>query len=191
MSDYIVASSGFILPHNNYFKPFQPKDTVTDAIFNRSIVTNLNPQILKFYQDENVYRSETINKAYNDYLSSKSFEDYINLINIATDIFKEIDFLAFFKLQCTNINLSQISFKFCLDVVSGKFPSTYNVYSVVPFNIRFTINNGLTNDKATANIRELEKASPYVNNWETFLSELSDNRDAMLIFIKYILADYY
>jgi hypothetical protein len=191
MTDYIIASSGFILPANNYFKPFEPKDTITDAIFNRSIVTSLNPQVLKFYQDKNVFRSETINSALNDYLSTKSFEDYINLINIATDIFKEIDFSSFFKLQATNVNLSPISFKFCLDVVSGKFISNYNEYSIIPFNIRFVINNGLTNDKVLDNIRQLEKSSYYISNWETFLSELSNNKDALLTFIKYILADYY
>ena len=191
MTDYIIASSGFILPANNYFKPFEPKDTITDAIFNRSIVTSLNPQVLKFYQDKNVFRSETINSALNDYLSTKSFEDYINLINIATDIFKEIDFSSFFKLQATNVNLSPISFKFCLDVVSGKFVSNYNEYSIIPFNIRFVINNGLTNDKVLDNIRQLEKSSYYISNWETFLSELSNNKDALLTFIKYILADYY
>lgn len=189
--DYIIASSGFILPANTYFKPFEPKDTITDAIFNRSIVTNLNPQILKFYQNENVYRSETINKAFNDYLASKSFDDYINLINITTDILKDIDFSSFFKLQATNVNLSPISFRFCLDMVSGKFNSNYKDYSIIPFNIRFVINNGLTNDKALENIRQLEKSNFYINNWETFLSELSNNKDALITFIKYIFADYY
>lgn len=191
MSDFIIASSGFILPHNNYFKPFDPKDELGDAIFNRSIGSSVNPEILKFYQDKNVYRSETINKAYNDYIASQSFEDYINLINIAIDIFKEIDFSAFFKLQATNINLSPMSFKFCLDVVSGKFNSNYNDYAIIPFNIRFIINNGLTNDKSLCNIKELEKQSFFINNWETFLSDLADNKDRFLVFFRYIFADYY
>lgn len=192
MNEFIVAASGFMIPANNYFKPFQPEDTVSDAIFNRSIVASNDALLVEFYKNKNVYRSETINKLLNNYFESTTFENYIALVNIAIEIFKDIDFSSFFKLQATNTTLSNMSRKFCLDCINGKFFTNYRDYAIVPFNIRFVHNNGLTTDKVVENLREFEKQTYYVNNWETFLTELSEiNRDTFITFFKYIFADYY
>ena len=108
------------------------------------------------------------------------------------EIFKEIDFSSFFKLQAPNTSLSNISHKFCLDCINGKFFTNYRDYAIVPFNIRFVNNNALTTDKVKENIREFEKQTYYVNNWETFITELAGvNRDTFITFFKYIFADYY
>ncbi len=192
MNEFIVAASGFMIPANNYFKPFQPEDTVSDAIFNRSIVASNDALLVEFYKNKNVYRSETINKLLNNYFESATFENYIALVNIAIEIFKDIDFSSFFKLQATNTTLSNMSRKFCLDCINGKFFTNYRDYAIVPFNIRFVHNNALTTDKVVENLREFEKQTYYVNNWETFLTELSEtNRDTFITFFKYIFADYY
>ncbi len=192
MNEFIVAASGFMIPMNSYFTPFEPEDTVFDTIFNRSIVAKNDSKLIEFYKNKNVYRSDTINKLLDVYQDQPTFENYMNLMNIAIDIFKEIDFSSFFKLQATNTNLSNISRKFCLDCMAGKFFANYRDYAIVPFNIRFVSNNALTTDKVKENINEFEKQSFYVNNWETFLSELSENnRDTFITFFKYIFADYY
>ena len=192
MNEFIVAASGFMLPMNTYFKPFEPEDTVFDSIFNRSIVSKNDSKLIEFYRNKNVYRSDTINKLLQDYQDHPSFENYMNMLNVTIDIFKEIDFSSFFKLQATNTNLSNISRKFCLDCMGGKFFQNYRDYAIVPYNIRFVSNNALTTDKVKENIHEFEKQSYYVNNWETFLSELSENnRDTFITFFKYIFADYY
>lgn len=192
MNEFIVAASGFMIPANNYFKPFQPEDTISDSIFNRSIVASNDATLVEFYKNKNVYRSDTINKLLDSYHDCPTFENYIALVNVAIEIFKEIDFSAFFKLQATNTTLSNISRKFCLDCINGKFFTNYRDYAIVPFNIRFVHNNGLTTDKVVENLREFEKQTYYVNNWETFLTELSENsRDAFITFFKYIFADYY
>lgn len=192
MNEFIVAASGFMIPQNSYFKPFEPEDSSLDSIFSRSIVSKKDSSLLEFYKNKNVYRSDPINKLLNNYQTEPSFENYMNLLNVAIDIFKEIDFSSFFKLQATNTNISPMSRKFCLDCMSGKFFMNYRDYSIVPFNIRFVNNNALTADQVKNNIREFEKQSFYVNNWETFLSEMSENsRDAFVTFFKYIFADYY
>lgn len=191
-NQFIVAASGFMLPMNTYFKPFEPEDTKFDSIFSRSIVATNDTKIMEFYKNKNVYRSDTVNKLLNDYQDQPTFENYMNLINVTTDIFKDIDFSSFFKLQATNTNLSNISRKFCLDCMSGKYFQNYRDYAIVPYNIRFVSNNALTVDKVKENIHEFEKQSFYVNNWETFLSELSENnKDTFITFFKYIFADYY
>lgn len=192
MKEFIVAASGFMLPANNYFKPFQPEDTVSDSIFNRSIVASNDATLVEFYKNKNVYRSDTINKLLDQYFDNKSFENYISLVNIAVEIFKDIDFPSFFKLQATNTTLSNISHKFCLDCINGKFFMNYRDYAIVPFNIRFVNNNALTTDKVVENLREFEKQSYYVNNWETFITDIaSTNRDVFITFFKYIFTDYY
>lgn len=192
MNEFIVAASGFMIPANNYFKPFQPEDTISDSIFNRSIVASNDATLVEFYKNKNVYRSDTINKLLGDYHDSPTFENYIALVNVAIEIFKEIDFSAFFKLQATNTTLSNISRKFCLDCINGKFFTNYRDYAIVPFNIRFVHNNALTTDKVIENLREFERQTYYVNNWETFLTDLSENnRDVFITFFKYIFADYY
>lgn len=192
MEEFIIASSGFMLPANNYFTPFQPEDTISDSIFNRSIVSSNNIALIEFYRNKNVYRSDTINKMLDNYHDSPTFENYITLINIAIEIFKEIDFSSFFKLQATNTTLSNISRKFCLDCINGKFFTNYHDYAIVPFNIRFVNNNALTSEKVIENILEFEKQDYYASNWETFLSELSEtNHNTFITFFKYIFADYY
>ncbi len=190
--NFIIAASGFMIPENSLFKPFTPEETISDSIFNRSIVASNDSTIIEFYKNKNVYRSDTINKLLDAYHNKPDFENYIALINVAIEIFKEIDFSSFFKLQATNTSLSNISHKFCLDCINGKFFSNYRDYAIVPFNIRFVNNNALTTDKVKENIREFEKQTYYVNNWETFITELAGvNRDTFITFFKYIFADYY
>lgn len=192
MNEFIVAASGFMIPQNPYFIAFEPDDTNLDSIFSRSIVAKNDSKMIEFYKNKKVYRSDTINKLLDTYQNNQSFENYMSLVNVAIDIFKEIDFSSFFKLQATNTNLSNMSHKFCLDCMSGKFFTNYRDYAIVPFNIRFVNNNALTTDKVKENIHEFEKQSFYVNNWETFLTELSEvNRDTFITFFKYIFADYY
>lgn len=189
---YIIAASGFMIPMNIYFKPFEFEDVTFDGILSRSVTSTINAQLIEFYKNKNVYRSDTINKLLKQYQNEPNFENYMNLLNIAIDIFKEIDFSSFFKLQATNTNLSNISYKFCIDCLSYKFFTNYRDYFIIPFNIRFVNNNAMTIDKVKKNIYEFEKQSYDVNNWETFLTQLSDtNRDAFITFFKYIFADYY
>lgn len=191
MKKIITASSGFMLPCGIYFKPFDPKDPAETIIFNRTTGSSINQDILKFYQEKNVYRSETINKAYNSYIATKSFEDFINLINITIEIFKDIEFSSFFKMQASNVNLSNISIKFCLDVVSGKFNTNYRDYDILPFSVRFTISNGLTSDKSLSYIKEMESNNLNSHSWENFISELAEDKNKFLVFFRYIFVDYY
>jgi len=192
MKEFIIAASGFVIPVNYLFEPFEPDDTTFDSVFNRSVTSTVNTQLIEFYKNKNVYHSTVINKLLEQYQNQPTFENYISLLDVTVDIFKEVDFQTFFKLQAANSNLSNISRKFCLDCLSGKFFTNYRDYLIIPFNIRFVNNNALTTDKARENITEFEKQSYFVNNWETFLSELSkDNCAPFITFFKYIFADYY
>lgn len=189
--DYIVASSGFIIPKNHYYQQFDPKESPADAFFNRNTIMTNNTKIIEFYKDHNVYRSEVISKALNDYINYNSFDNYIRLIDITTDVFKDITFMEFFKTQATNSYLSNLSYKFCLDVLGGKFTNNHKDYSIAPFNIRFITDKCLTSVDVNRRITEFEKASVFNNSWSNFLTELAENKQAFVTFFKYLFADCY
>lgn len=194
MSPLIVATSGFILPENSYFEPFEVKDDVIESIFNRSVVSVVNKDLLQFYSDRNVYKSDLINKSVLEYMSKKDFDSFINLVNICVDILKPIGFLEFFKLQAGNKYLSNLSFKFCLDCVDMSILYRYNDYSVVPFNIRFTMADILTEQESVTRLKQIDdryNRSVKVFGWEEFFAHLTTNKDAFFTFFKYVFADYY
>lgn len=189
---FILATSGFIIPENSYYTQFTEEDIASDSIFNRSIITANDTTLINFFKTNQIYRSKLVNQAYEKYESTKSFEDYMTLIDFVIDILKDINFGAFFKIQADNRHLSNISFMFCRDVYSGKFMENYLQYNAMPFNARFTINNGNTSQTVAQKFKELDQYTPYfVNTWEQFMTEITNNRDAFLIFYKYIFADYY
>lgn len=192
-NDLIIATSGFLLKKNQYFTDFTEDDVTSDLIFNRDIVTSTNKETIDYYIRNDVYRSRAANIAYRDYNSEPTFEHYIALVDIVTDIVKEMDYITFFKLQAANTHLSNIAFQFCLDVTSRKFLTNFRDYSILPFSLRFTIDNGLTTTKSLDNMRLLEKnfSNTMYNSWDNLLLDLIDNKQAMLTFYKFIFADFY
>lgn len=191
--EFILATSGFILPKNTYFEVFKNNDSLTDEIFNRSLVVSTSSSLINYFKENLVYKSNTVNECYNRYLTTKEFNDYITLIDIVVDILKDIDINVFFQLQATNKHLSSIAFNFCLDVTSGKFYTNYSDYNIIPFNIRFSINNNLTTQDTITNLKKIENnfKSSNIYNWELLLSKLAADRDAFLVFYKFMFADYY
>jgi len=192
-NDLIIATSGFLLKKNQYFTDFTEDDVTSDLIFNRDIVTSTNKETIDYYVRNDVYRSRTIDEAYKNYNAEPNFNNYIALVDILTDIFKEMDYLTFFKLQAANTHLSNIAFQFCLDVTSRKFLTNYRDYGILPFSLRFTIDNGLTTTKALDNMKALEKnfSNTMFSSWDSLFVDLMDNRAAMTTFYKFILADFY
>ncbi len=192
-NDIIISTSGFLLKKNQYFTDFTEDDATSDLIFNRDIITSTNKEIIDYYIHNDVYRSRSANIAYKDYNSESTFEHYIALVDIVTDIVKDMDYITFFKLQAANTHLSNMAFQFCLDVTSRKFLTNYRDYAILPFSLRFTIDNGLTTTKTLDNIKSLEKnfSNNLQNTWDDLLIELINNKPAMLTFYKFIFADFY
>lgn len=192
-ADFIYGSSGFILPSNSYYEKFDPlKDNYIESIFNRTTEVSNKAQMLEFYGDNQVYRSETINQAIDKYMADNSSENYLALYNIALDIFKLVDAATFFKLQAGNKHLSTMSNMFCSDIITRDFDRTYSNYAVLPFNLRWSPNNGITKSDATD---KMEKVSRYTSNnyinWSNILPEYADNRTTFITFFRYIFADFY
>ena len=190
----IVATSGFILPENIYYEPFEVKDEAIDRIFNRSIAPINNKELVEFYSDKNVYKSQVIENAIIQYLGTKDFESFMKLVDISIEILSRVGFLDFFRLQTANKYLSNLSFNFCLDCVNGNLIRNKNNYNLIPFNIRFSMSNQLTESDVLIRTKAIErefKESNFARNWPEFISRLMEDRDAFFVFFKYIFADYY
>lgn len=192
-NDLIIATSGFLLKKNQYFTFFTEDDVTSDLIFNRDIVTSTNKETIDYYIRNDVYRSRAVDIAYINYNGEPTFENYIALVDIVTDIVKDMDYITFFKLQAANTHLPNMSFQFCLDVTSRKFLTNYRDYAILPFSLRFTIDNGLTTTKSLDNIKALEKnfSNTMNNSWDSLLLDLIKDKQAMLTFYKFIFADFY
>ena len=189
--DYILLTTGFLVPQNSYFNLLRKEDNYIKELFNRSQGKIINNEILNFFKENEVYTSSTINNVYKNYIENKNFDNFISLVNIATDIFKNISFIEFIKVQMTNKHISPISISFCLDLVENKFIEKHTSYYMIPANIKFSLNNGLTKDKILENIKKAEKGDifGYIENWENILSNLMINKEAFETFFKYIFVD--
>jgi len=189
--NYILLTTGFLVPANSYFNIASKEYNFIKDLFNRTQGNVINSEILDFFKENEVYTSSIINNAYKKYLENKNFDNLISLVNITTDIFKNISFIEFIKLQMTNKHLSPISISFCFDLVEDNFIEKHANYYVIPSNIKFNLNNNLTKDKILENIKKIEKGNKFhvIENWENILSKLIVNKEAFETFFKYIFVD--
>ena len=190
MSVYIIGTSGFILPANNHFKPFTLEDELLDRIFSKSIIKHIDNNLVNFYNNEEVYRSDLVVTLLEELSNKNDFDSYIKLVDVSIDIFKDIDFIEFFKLQATNKFLSDISFNFCMDVVTGKYFTNYRDYYILPFNTRYNFKSTLTENDVLVRLDRIKREA-VVFSWVNFLASLSRDKSMFITFYRFLLADYY
>jgi len=189
---HILTTSGFIIPNNNYYTVLT-KDKIADtSIFNRTVLYSVNSGINKLIDTNQIYHSEVANKAYKKFEGSGSFEDFIFMVDIATDILSKIDYDEFFKLQANNPHISAFGIKMCEELLNGMFFKTYRQYAIFPFNLRFSINNGLTSERIEENLKIMRNSKKRsLATWQNLLSKLANDRSAFCTFFKYIFVDSY
>lgn len=195
----ITITSGFMIPANEYYAPILDNTNFLSDYLSRSNSSN-NNAIVDYFKSKNIYSSTVVNDAFFKYNNDSSFENYMTLINIVFNILKSIDVFSFFKLQAVNPNLSNISMKFCLDLLkhmeinntSGN-GFNYNDYAVIPYNIRFNMENSFnpTNERDIKLITDCFKNKVLPINWENFISVLCKDKNVFITFYKYIFSDVY
>ena len=191
MNTPIVISSGFLIPKNVYYTPVQDEDPAYAAIFDRNGTSSNTFQTKQFFKNKQVHKSESITKNYMDYVESNSFDDFIVLVNIVIDVMKDVEFNEFFKTQIANNYLSLTSIQFCKEILTGKFIQNYKNFSVIPCNLRFSNYNDLTTDQVNKLLNDIDRNNTYIQNWESFLSSMYENRNAFATFFRYIFVDIY
>lgn len=194
--EYILATSGFLFKKNSYFTDFTEADSMYNNILNRNLVSSSYKEIVDYYINNEVYRSNAVNLAYTKYITDPIFENYMALVDITIDILKDIDFVTFYKLQASNKHLSPMAFNICKDLYDGVFIEKYKDYNILPFNLRFMVDNGLTASVILSRLNGLNadmSSNGVTSNrhWEHILQHIVPNKSAMLTLYKFIFADYY
>ena len=191
-TDLFLATSGFALPVTDLYHPFEVEDEIGKLIFSRSMVSSNDTLIREFYKKTDVYCSETANVALDKYMTDPSFENFIRLVDIALDVVDSYSFFDFVMVQAMNKYVSNLGFRLCEDLVTGRFKTNYQDYNLIPSAMRPDTSESMTR-------AELEKRAKRVSNkaiwtrdsWTTLFSELMTEEAAFVSFYKFVFADYY
>lgn len=193
MSDnYILTTSGFILPNNGYYAILDTNKLSSDSIFSKTTVIPTDNNLVSYTKNNFIYQSPLANEAYKKYEATKSFDTFMTLVNIATEILSGISYDTFFEVQANNRNMSPYSFLFCLDVYTSKFICKRHTYDAMPLSARFTPYGTVSEETIKKNVRYVQQVKEnYRLTWETALAELAEDRHAFSTFFKYVFVDVY
>lgn len=188
----ILTTSGFILPESSHFEVLTKEKLGETSVFKRSALTTSNSVMAELVTTNQIHHSPAANEAYLKFEASGKFEDFMRMVDIASEVLASVDFNKFFELQANNRHLSHFSFKLCVDLVSGEFLTKFHEHSIIPPNIRFCADNGFSASQFASNVKTLSKSTSYCSNtWEKLLASLSNDRAAFSTFFKYVFVDSY
>ena len=192
-NQFVVTTSGFILPRSRYFTKVQESNQVEDLIYNRVLVGTDAANIKDYFVENDIYSSPLANEILNNYLKNDTFSSYMAIVNSAAEILKDIDLPMFFKIQANNPRVSTTSFNYCLALLDGTAASgkSHINYFTIPYGVRFNVSQADFN--AASRERKLEvslKESRYKAT-STLLRDLAVNKSAMVGFYRYMFTDNY
>lgn len=200
----IIISTGFSIHDTPYYTPFAKDNVISDEIFNRSLIKSTEYTLAAYFRDNDIHTSSAVNKVYEDFRDNPTYENLMIMVDLATEIFKDDDFLDFIARQMGNPHISSASVMFCSDLLNGKI-SELGIYGNMPYSSRFAVDTGLTTEKVRQRVDNLVKqrralkntTRPYndvnkeINTWVDLFSALLINKNDFLCFYKYVLCDYY
>ena len=193
--EFITISSGFIIPKNNYYSQYNREDDLFDEILERGLYESKLKQYNDFLYKNGIYVSNIITQKYKAYNENAKFDTYIDLLDISIEILKGITLKDFVYAQVNNKFLTDISFSFCMDLLTGDFANRKNDYLIVPFNLRLNMYNELTKIDIDERRKKLDRfyARNYTGNrsWEELLSNLFMQKELFPIFFRYLFVDFY
>lgn len=193
--EFITISSGFIIPKNNYYSQHNREDDLFDEILERGLYESKLKQYNDFLYKNGIYVSNIITQKYKAYNENAKFDTYIDLLDISIEILKGITLKDFVYAQVNNKFLTDISFSFCMDLLTGDFTNRKNDYLIVPFNLRLNMYNELTKIDIDERRKKLDRfyARNYTGNrfWEELLSNLFMQKELFPIFFRYLFVDFY
>lgn len=193
--EFITISSGFIIPKNNYYSQYNREDDLFDEILERGLYESKLKQYNDFLYKNGIYVSNIITQKYNAYNENAKFDTYIDLLDISIEILKGITLKDFVYAQVNNKFLTDISFSFCMDLLTADFTNRKNDYLIVPFNLRLNMYNELTKIDIDERRKKLDRfyARNYTGNrsWEELLSNIFMQKELFPIFFRYLFVDFY
>jgi len=193
--EFITISSGFSIPKNNYYNQHNREDDLFDEVLERGLYESKLKQYNDFLYKNGIYVSNIITQKYKAYNESAKFDAYMDLLDISIEILKGITLKNFVYAQVNNKFLTDISFSFCMDLLTGDFANRKNDYLIVPFNLRLNMYNELTKIDMDERKKKLDRfyARNYTGNrsWEELLSNLFMQKELFPVFFRYLFVDFY
>lgn len=190
---YILTTSGFIIPDNDYYEPLK-KESLSSNIFNKNLSVIKNASLVEFTKNNEIQHSVMANEYYKKYLAEPTFENFMNMVDLTANVLSKISYSKFFELQANNRNLSFTSFMFCLEIYKGTFLTNHTQYTTIPLSARLVIDSSVTDNVICNNLAKLKQCDSDQTSgvtWSWFLSYLSVDKGAFLTFFKYIFTDPY
>lgn len=194
MSEYILLTSGFIIPTNRWFSPIEKDTSYLAQLLSREGSTSQDNHLTSLIDSKAIYSSKECNEIFLAYQHKPSFEGYMKMVDILTEIFSAVDLIKFFDIQTRNLFLSPLGYNLLTDVITTKFQTTYKQFAMAPSffrTIKETSFEDMEGRRKIANELKKRHYYPSVDRNPTLnrLNDLSADRNVFAIFFKYLLTD--
>lgn len=191
MTELVYTTSGFLVPKSPHYEVYEKASAPLDYLYTKGGIATADAAARTFFNDNDIYTSVQANQLYLTYINDRSFDNFVELVNFATDIFALISCREFFEAQAGSIHISQMSLMMCGDIINGKIISNHQYASVSPSS-RFIPNNGVTETKALTNLKNIFKKNEGNSvSWVNVLTPIVEDQAAFVTLFKHIFVDYY
>lgn len=195
MSEYILLSSGFLIPASKWFTPIESDPTYRTHLLSREGGADHDSNLADLIKSNSIYSSKECNEAFLQYQHKPSFEGYMRMVDIFTEIFAGTDLGKFYDIQTRNPYLSPLGFSMLNDSLSYKFHLNYKQYGLVPSFFRLVKDTSFPDmETRKALAIETKKRTEIFDNkqyniFNQFVYELTEDRNVFSMFFKYMLTD--
>ena len=189
--DMILVSSGFILPSNRLFSVITKDSTYRNSLLNKRNSTGKDFVLNDLIKTNSLSSSSACNELYAAYVHDSSIDNFLNLVDAITEVFKGVTLKDFLLLQARNTYLSPTGFRLCMDLVSDKLYNTYREYLVVSSFFRVTNPSEVSQEEINNRINQVErmlKDNDHIN-FTNVLANLVADKGGLVAFFQYVLTD--
>lgn len=191
--DRVYTTTGLLIPPSPLYEVYEKSATPLEQLFSRSMIDNSDLGVLDFYKSNEIFTSLQANRLYLNYISEPTYDNFMEMVNFATDIFKGVTCREFFQDQVASLHISQMTLMLCKDIINGNI-GNYIQYAGVSPGSRFVISNGVTVNKANETMKKLfsEVDRRYGSiSWVQVLTPVVENEGAFVMMFKHFFVDYY
>lgn len=190
---FVLTTSGFVLPLTAHYTPVDQSKLDVVSIFGRSTPLPFDSNLAEFTKDVLEHHSPSANDAYRNYEANKSFENFMVMVDMTSEILSHVNVSDFMKIQAINRYLSPTSFRFCTDILSDRIRQNHRDYLVFPLNARFQDPGLTTPARLEDNQRTLNRYGDSLRSltWENILPDMINDKNTFSAFFRYLFVDAY
>ena len=192
----VLLSSGFVISANPGYVPISEHISIIESLLsvNRINYSTFDKQKLI---EENVHINARNNEIYKDYITTKSYESSMAMVDSIHEDLSLVPVYIWVKMQLEGSKLSSIVkshlLSFLKDLISDKESSAAQLY--IPFNLR--LNPKVLDKNVDQYVKELDTmsastgyVSAFPGNWKNFIV-LLHKKGKLVEFYKLVFVDFY